>query len=78
MSEEEEKAKQLYLNPKSGFLSLPKLWKKIKEANIKISYNDLKKILEQQETYQLTKQVKRPKEFSNIIADHPLNVLNLT
>ena len=77
MNEEEEKAKQLYLNPKSGFLSLPKLWKKIKEANINISYNDLKKILEQQETYQLTKQVKKPKEFSNIIADHPLQCSQL-
>ena len=77
MENEEEKAKQLYLNPKSGFLSLPKLWKKIKEANINISYNDLKKILEQQETYQLTKQVKKPKEFSNIIADHPLQCSQL-
>ena len=61
MEDEEEKAKQLYLNPKSGFLSLPKIWKKIQEANIKISYEDLKKIFEQQETYQLTKQVKRLK-----------------
>ena len=58
---EEEKAKKLYLQAKVGFLSLHKLWKKIKEANINISYNDLKKILEQQETYQLTKQDKSQK-----------------
>ena len=61
MEVEEEKAKQLYFNPKSGFLSLNKLWKKIKAANINLSYQDLKKIIEQQEVYQITKQVKRPK-----------------
>ena len=74
---EEEKAKELYYNPKSGFLSIPKLWKKIKEAGINLSYNDLKKILEQQEAYQITKQVKKPKDFSNIVADHPLQSTQL-
>ena len=61
MEVEEEKAKQLYYSPSKGFLSLPKLWKKIKEANTNLSFNDLKKILEQKEVYQITKQVKRQK-----------------
>jgi hypothetical protein len=37
----------------------------------------LKKILEQQETYQINKQVKKPKEFSNVIADFPLQSVQL-
>ena len=58
-------------------LSLPKLWKKIKEANINLSYNDLKKILEH---YQITKQTHKPKEFSNVFAStttHPLQSTQL-
>ena len=50
MSGEEKKATETYYNPAKGFLSLPKLWKIIQEEGIKISYNDLCKILDQQET----------------------------
>ena len=65
----EEKLKEIYYNPKTGFLSLTKLWQIVKEA-IPVSYNDVKKILEQQKTYELTKQIVKPKEFSNVYADH--------
>ena len=74
---EEEKTKNLYYNSKMGFLSLHKLWRRIKDEGINISYNDLKKILEQQLPYELTKQVKKPKVFSNIVAGHPLQSTQL-
>ena len=59
-TQSDEKSKALYYNPKQGFLSLNKLWKRAKEEGIAVSYNDVKKIHEQQKTYELTKQVKKP------------------
>ena len=49
-----------------------KLWQRVKEEGIPASYNDVRKFLEQQKPYELTKQVKKPTEFSNVYADHPL------
>ena len=57
----EEKLKAIYYNPKIGFLSLKKLWERVKEENIPVSYNDVRKFLEQQKPYELHKQVKKPK-----------------
>ena len=67
--------KELYHNPKFGFLSMLKLWQRMKQQGIKVSYNDMKRITEQEDTYQIHKQVKKPEEFSNVVADYPLHVL---
>ena len=56
-----DKLKSLYYNPKTGFLSLTKLWERVKEEGIPLSYNDVKRFLEQQKPYELTKQVVKPK-----------------
>ena len=56
-----KEVEETYYNTSKGFQSLNKLWKRLKDEKIDISFNDLKKILEQQETYQLNKQVKKPK-----------------
>jgi hypothetical protein len=56
-----KEVEEKYYTPSKGFQSLGKLWKRVQELGLKISYNDLKKILEQQETYQLNKQVRKPK-----------------
>ena len=48
-----------------------KLWKRLQEEGIKITYNDMKNILQNQEAYQINNRVKKPK-FSNIVADSPL------
>ena len=63
----EEKLKSLYYNPKEGFLSMTKLWRKVKEKNIPVSQLDVKRFLEQQKPYSLFKQVKKPEEFSNVL-----------
>ena len=68
---EEAKVKKLFHNPKFGLLYMPKLWQRMKQQGIKVSYNDMKIIIEQEETYQIHKQVKNPKEFSNVEAYHP-------
>ena len=49
----------------------------MKDKWINISYTDLKKILEQEELYEITKQVKKPKFFSIIVANHPLQSTQL-
>jgi hypothetical protein len=71
-----EKLKSLYYDPKKGFLSLSKLWARVKEEDIQVSYNDVKKFLEQH-PYELTKQVKKPSEFSNVYADHVLQCVQI-
>ena len=68
----EDKLKELYYNPKTGFLSFNKLWQRVKEEGIPFSQNDVKRFLEQQKPYELHKQVVKPKELSNFYADHPL------
>ena len=73
----EEKLKAIYYNPKTGFQSLTKLWQRVKEENIPISYNDVRKWLEQQKPYELHKQVQKPKEFSNTYAERPLQSVQI-
>jgi hypothetical protein len=72
-SEKEEEVEDVYYNPRKGFLSLNKFYQRIKDEGIKISFNDLKKIIEQQTPYQLNRQVKKPKEFSTIYSPSPLS-----
>ena len=72
-----EKLKEIYYNPKTGFLYLTELWQRVKEEGIPVSYGDVKKFLEQQKPYELTKQVVKPKEFSNVYADHILQSTQL-
>lgn len=69
--------KGLYYNPKRVIHPLTNYGKKIQESGIDISLIHLKKFLEQQETYQINKQVKKPNEYSNIVADYPLQSTQL-
>ena len=73
----EERLKELYYSPKTGFLSMNKLWQRVKEEGIPLSQGDVKRFLEQQKPYELTKQIRRPKEFSNVYADHNLQCVQL-
>jgi transposase InsO family protein len=72
----EEKLKEIYYNPKTGFQSLKKIWERVKE-DLNMYYNDVKKWLEQQKPHELTKQVVKPKEFSNIYAEYPLQYVQI-
>ena len=65
--QELQKLRELYYNPKEGFLSLKKLLQRVKEKNIRLSYNDVKNFLARQETVQLTQQITKPTKFSNIM-----------
>jgi hypothetical protein len=63
--------KDLYYNPKTGFTSSYKLYKKARENNINVSQKDVKEFLDKQYTSQITKQVNKPKIFSSIYSDKP-------
>ena len=68
---------ELYYDSKKGFLSLPKFYQRVKEFGIDASYNDVRKFLELEEPYQRTKQVHRPREFSNTYATAPLQCIQI-
>ena len=72
-----EKLHDLYYDPKSGFLSLSKFYQKVKAQGIQASYGDVKRFYDQQTVPQITKQVKRPTEFSNIYSPFPLSSVQL-
>ena len=44
-----------------NFLSLPKFYQRIKQLGINATFDDCRIFIEQQNVYQLTKQVRRPK-----------------
>ena len=75
--EELDKLHDLYYNQKMGFLSMNKLWKRVTEEGIKLSYGDVERFLEQQQPYELHKQEVRPDEFSHIYADHLLQCVQM-
>ena len=61
--------KALWYSLKTGFTSLSKFWVTVKKSIPDVSYLDVKTFLARQEAQQITKQVQRPKEFSNIISN---------
>jgi hypothetical protein len=60
---------KIYYNPKSGYISLDKLYKKAKKEISDLTLKEVKKFLEEQETYQVNKQVKKPTEYNTILAN---------
>lgn len=67
----EQLLKKIYYDPSAGFVSVNKLFKKLKEIEPSITYEQTKKFLEKQYTYQVNKDDKKPKEYASIIAPHP-------
>ena len=63
--------KELFYDPEQGFVSLSKLWKKVKAQDIPVKYKDVKTFYESQSTNQINKQTKKPKVFRTILADGP-------
>lgn len=61
--------KELYYNPKSGYTSITKFYKKAKEEDPSITLKDVQDFLNKQETYQLNKHVVKPKDYSTIVAN---------
>ena len=73
----ETELKKLYHNPKYGYQSLSKFYQSVKENGIQASYLDVKKFIESQKVSQITKQVRKTKEFSNVYSIRPLECVQL-
>ena len=55
----EEKLRELYYNPKEGFLPLKRLYAKAKANGIQASLTDVRKFLEKQEVFEITNEANR-------------------
>jgi hypothetical protein len=64
----EELLHNLYYDPETGYTSGAKLYVKAKEIDKKITMKLVKEFLDEQATHQITKQVKKNKEYSTIIS----------
>ena len=62
-----EQLKSLYYDPKLGYQSISKIKTKIPD----VSTIDIKNFLQQQNTFQLNKEAKRPTCFNTINASYP-------
>ncbi len=58
-----------FYNPKTGFISADKLYKKLLLDGHNVKLKDVKKYLEKQYTNQINKPIKKPKEFNTIYAN---------
>ena len=69
----EEQLSELYYNPRTGFTTKRKLYQTARAKGLQVSESDVQRFLQKQETHQVTKQVKKPKEFSTIYAPEPMS-----
>lgn len=63
--------RQVYYDPKTGFTSLNKFYRTVKEKNPRITLQQVKSFLDKQETYQVNREDKKPKTFTSIYAPKP-------
>ena len=60
--------KNIYYDVKTGFISKDKLYKKAKEVDNNITLKIVQNFLDNQPTYQITKQTKKQKVYDTIIS----------
>lgn len=65
-----EEVKKMFYDPESGFNSLNKFWMKVKEKGINVKLKDVREWYNKQDTNQVNKQTKRPKQYLTILAPH--------
>jgi hypothetical protein len=66
--------KTLFYDPRQGLISVDKLYKKTKELNLNLSYNQVKSFYEKQPVNQLLKPIRKPQHFNSIKADYPSHI----
>ena len=60
--------KNIYYDVKTGFISKDKLYKKAREVDDNITLKIVQNFLDNQATYQITKQTKKQKVYDTIIS----------
>lgn len=68
---------ELYFNPKQGFISLTKLYEKVKENNIPVTYQQVKKFYESLAITQIMRPVRKSRKFNTIYALYPRDIYQM-
>ena len=66
-----EPLRELYYGKRTGLSSFDKLWRKVKKEGLDYTQKELKQWLAKQQSSQLTKEFKKPREFTTIRAPEP-------
>ena len=66
-----EALRKLYYSKRVGLTSFDKLWRKVKKEGLDYTQKELKQWLAKQQSSQLTKEFKKPREFTTIRAPEP-------
>ena len=72
-----EQLKQLFYNPKEGYISLDKLYTKVKDSKINLSYKQVKEFYEGQAVNQVMKPARKTKKFNSIYANYPGQIFQM-
>jgi len=67
----EEKLKEYYYDPKFGFLSNDKFYRRLKEDGVKVTRAQVNQFINRQLTAQITKPVRKQKVFNTIVSGGP-------
>jgi len=65
-----KKIDELYYDPVTGYKSITKFWPEVHKQT-KLTFKETEEWLKNQTPYQLTKETKRPSEWSSIVANYP-------
>jgi len=66
-----EALRDLFYNKRTGLGSFDKLWRKVKKEGLDFTQKEVKDFLSKQRTAQITKDFKKPKQFTTIRAPRP-------
>ena len=69
----ENNISKMYYDPKTGFLSASKLYKKLHPVYPEIKLKEIQAFIDKQYSAQLNKQVKKPKKYNTIFSPAPRN-----
>ena len=64
-----EQLKELFYNPKTGYISLDKLYEKIKKNKLNLTYEQVKDFYHSQALTQIMKPIRKSNKFNSIYAN---------
>lgn len=72
-----EKIKEIYYNPKTGFINSDKLYEKMKRDGYKVTKKEVENFVNSQTVNQVFKPIKANKEFSSYRANYPGHICQI-
>ena len=66
-----ENLRKLYYDPKEGFISIDKLYQKVKDSKLDLTYKQVKEFYDAQAVNQVMKPIRKTNKFNTIYANYP-------